>query len=124
MDEATLYLLKHLMQALVHSMASISWSQALRAASCEGGWEGTGMDDKAEWAVVGAKKDEGMDEEAASRAGGRGMGLVRLAAPNICSSCLSESKSPSSAARIEASSWSRSGQAVSVAGRTCPGSSF
>ena len=45
------------------------------------------MDYKAEWAVVRAKKDEGMDEEAASRAGGRGVGLVRLAAPNICSSC-------------------------------------
>ena len=64
------------------------------------------MDDKAEWAVVRVK-DEGT---------GRGVGLVRLAAPNICSSCLSESKSPSSAARIEASSWSWSGQAVSVAG--------
>ena len=82
------------------------------------------MDDKAEWAVVRAKKDEGMDEEAAGRAGGRGVGLVRPAAPNICSSCLSESKSPSSAAQIEASSWSHSEQVVSVAGRTCPGRSF
>ena len=81
------------------------------------------MDDKAEWAV-GRVKDEDMDEEAAVRAGGRGVGLVRLVAPNICSSCLSESKSPSSAARIEASRWSQSELMVSVAGKTCPGSSF
>ena len=43
----------------------------MRAASYEGGWECTGMDDNTEWAVVGAK-DEGMDEEAAGRASGRG----------------------------------------------------
>jgi len=72
MYKATLFLLKHLMQALSALHGSISWSQAFESSKLLGRLGGTGMDDK-EWAVVRVK-DEGMDEEAVGRAGGRGVG--------------------------------------------------